>query len=65
MGVDERTAKTPEVFEAKTSWALNEPSEVPVHEKENYRSVEGYEGQVEELARLHLSTLCGTHTFRR
>ena len=49
MGVEERMPGTPEVFEAETSWALNESFELPVHERENYRSVEGYEGQVEEL----------------
>ena len=49
MGVDERGPRTPEVFEAKTSWALNESSELSVHQRGNYRSVQGYEGQVEGL----------------
>ena len=49
VGVDEQMPRTPEVFEAKTSWALDDQHDDPVHLRGNYKSVQGFEKEVEAL----------------
>ena len=55
VGVDDQMPRGPDVFEAKTLWALDEAPELPVHERGNYKSVGGFEDRVEELFELEHS----------
>ena len=49
MGVGVELPRTPAVFEAKIKWTLGDFDGEPETGRENYQSVSGFEGQVEEL----------------
>ena len=50
LGVNCEFQRTPEVFEEKLTWALDEMSDPLEKEATDYRSVEGYEDQIRQLS---------------
>ena len=51
VGVGVTMPRTPLVFDQKVKWALDEDSVGAQHEVENYRSLKGYEEEVNEITR--------------
>ena len=51
VGVGVRMPRTPHVYDEKVKWALDEDDNNPLAEVPNYRSLSGFENQVDELFR--------------
>ena len=51
LGVDVPMPRAPLIFEKKTRWSLEEPPEEDERDRDNYKSIMGFESQVEKLFR--------------
>ena len=50
-GVDVPMPRAPLIFEKKTRWSLEGPTEEDEKDRDNYKSMVGFESQVEKLFR--------------
>ena len=51
LGVDVPMPRTPLIFEKKTKWSLEEPPEEDERDRDNYKSIVGFESQLEKMFR--------------
>ena len=56
IGYDEVLPRTPAVFPPKEKWKLGDPEEDDIHDRENYKSVEGHQAEVEAQFREEAKT---------